>query len=224
RTADGLSSDQIRSLLAERNGTLWIGTLEGGLTCLRDGKFTRFSAKDGMLSDSILNIVDDGDSLWLSTPRGISRVPKQQFEDLAAHRIQTLQPLNYGTADGLRSADCSSVRFGAGGSRHTDGSLWFATSRGIAVFRRDAAHRGEMAPLVHLSEGEIDGHALDFSADSRIPPGAGRMQIRYTGIHLRSPERVRFSYKLAGLDADWVPAAARRTANYNSLGRGHYKF
>ena len=224
RTSDGLSSDQIRSLLAEPDGTLWIGTLEAGLTCLRGGKFTRFSARDGLLSDSIVNILDDGDALWLSTPRGISRIPKKQFLDFAAHRIPALQPVNYGIADGLRSADCSSVRFGAGGSRNADGSLWFATSRGIAVFQRDAARRRETAPLVHLTEAAIDATALDLTGRTQVPPGAGRMQIRYTAIHLRAPEQVRFFYKLAGLDADWVPAGARRTANYNSLGRGRYIF
>ena len=188
RASDGMSSDQVRSLLVEHDGTVWIGTLEGGLTCLRDGKFTRFSAKDGLLSDSILNIVDDGDALWLSTPRGISKVPKTQFRDLSAHRIQNLQPMNYGTADGLRSADCSSVRFGAGGSRHADGSLWFATSRGIAVFRHDTARRGEMAPLVHLTEGEVDGRALDLTGDSRIPP---RRRTHADSLHRNSSARPR---------------------------------
>src|SRR6202044_2865246 len=35
--ADGLGSDQIRSLYEDRQGTLWIGTFGGGLTMLRDG-------------------------------------------------------------------------------------------------------------------------------------------------------------------------------------------
>lgn len=222
--ADGLGSNEVRSLLADRDGVLWIGLQEGGLTALRNGRFTRYTAKEGLLSESILSIVDDGDSLWLSTPRGISRISRSQFRDLDARRIATLQPVNYGIADGLRSADCSSVRFGAGSGRYADGTMWFATSRGVAVFRRDALHREEMAPLAHLTEAAIDGLDLDMGGSSKVPPGAGRMQIRYTGIHLRAPERVRFSYKLVGLDADWVPAAGRRTANYNSLGRGHYQF
>ncbi len=45
RTADGLSSDQIRVALQDRDGTLWIGTFGGGLDALRDGKFQAFTRK-----------------------------------------------------------------------------------------------------------------------------------------------------------------------------------
>ena len=38
--ANGLSSDQIRSLEGT-DGTLWIGTFGGGLDALRDGRFSR---------------------------------------------------------------------------------------------------------------------------------------------------------------------------------------
>src|SRR5262249_9855566 len=47
--------------------------------------------------------------------------------------------------------------------------------------------------------------------------------IRYTGIHLSAPERVQYSYKLQGLDADWVQAGGRRVVNYNNLAHGPYK-
>ena len=43
-TADGLSSDQIRSLYQDAQGTLWIGTFGGGLNALRDGKFFHYGA------------------------------------------------------------------------------------------------------------------------------------------------------------------------------------
>ena len=44
-TADGLSSDQIRSLYQDPDGTLWIGTFGGGLNALRDGTFQHFTAE-----------------------------------------------------------------------------------------------------------------------------------------------------------------------------------
>jgi signal transduction histidine kinase len=50
------------------------------------------------------------------------------------------------------------------------------------------------------------------------------LQIRYTAIHLTAPERVQYSYKLAGLDSEWVQADGRRVVNYDSLGHGHYQF
>jgi signal transduction histidine kinase len=38
------------------------------------------------------------------------------------------------------------------------------------------------------------------------------------------PERVRFRYRLEGVDDDWRDAGTRRTAYYTRLGPGHYRF
>lgn len=219
---DGLGSDQIRSLYPDQDGTLWIGTFGGGLSAYRGGHFHRFSERDGLLSDNISHIADDGTDLWLSTTRGICRIPKLQLRDFADGARQSLDPLNYGLADGLRSAQAPSD-IGLGGGRHSDGSLWFATARGIALYG-PAQPKPAMRPLpIYIAEVTADGHRFD-SSPARVPPGRGRVEIRYGAIYLRAPERIRYSYKLDGLDSDWIAAGSRRVATYNSLGHGHYRF
>ena len=42
-TSDGLASNYIRSLYEDADRVLWIGTYDGGLTRLKDGKFSRVS-------------------------------------------------------------------------------------------------------------------------------------------------------------------------------------
>jgi len=224
-TDNGLSSNQIRSLYQDREGTLWIATFGGGLNAYRDGHFLHFTAKDGLLSDNVSNIVDDGESLWLGTTRGISRISKQQLRDFSDHKIRTLQPTNYGVEDGLRSAQCApGYPVAAGGSRTSDGRLWFPTSRGLAVLDPVAPQQPQPAPAAHLVQVSVDGKPVDFSQALRFPPGSERILIRYTSIHLTAPERVQYSHKLEGLDADWVLAGRRREINYNSLQHGNYRF
>jgi signal transduction histidine kinase/ligand-binding sensor domain-containing protein len=216
-TGDGLSSGQIRALYADSSGTLWIGTLDGGLNAFRDGKFVQYRARDGLLSDNINGITDDGESLWLSTTRGICRIPRQQLSDFAAHRIKFLRPVVYGVDDGMRSAQTMD------GVRLANGALWFATGRGIAIYEPGAKDVMPLPPLIHI---------LDLSSGRRsygnthpdVPPGSGRIQIRYTAIHLRAPDLVRYSYMLDGLDSDWAAADASHTVNYDSLSHGHYRF
>ncbi len=217
-TVDGLGSDQIRSLYQDHEGTLWIGTVDGGLNTLHEGNFFRYTARDGLPSDNVRNLTDDGESLWLSTTRGISRVSKKQLRDFAEHRIKALQPVNYGVADGLRSAQAID------GQRHADGTLWFITSRGIAVYDPRAQERSDLPPLIHLLDTSMDGRRFRGADTPRLPPGSGRLQIRYTAIHLRSPERVQYSYILSGLDSDWVRSDGLRAVNYDSLRQGHYRF
>jgi signal transduction histidine kinase/ligand-binding sensor domain-containing protein len=225
-TADGLGSNQIRSLLPDRDGGLWIGTYGGGLNLLRNGNFTQFTMRDGLLSDNVSHVEDDGrGSLWLSTTRGICRVEKAQLRDLAAGRIKALTPVNYGLDDGLRSAQCSpGYPTGAGGTMTSDGRLWFPTTRGLAVIRPGQKQPSEVEPLAHIVEASFAGGDIDLTHAANLPPGSGRIQFRYTGIYLSAPERVRYEYMLEGLDHEWVEAGNRRTINYNSLPHGTYRF
>ncbi len=80
------------------------------------------------------------------------------------------------------------------------------------------------APVVHMLEVTVDGRSISVAAGAKLSPGNGRMQFRYTGIYLSAPERVRYSYRLEGLDGEWISSVARRVTNYNSLPHGQYRF
>lgn len=222
--ASGLSSDNIRVLYRDTGGTLWVGTFGGGLGTFRDGRFQWFTQQDGLLSDNVANISDDGESLWLSTTRGICRIAKRQLADFAAGKRKSLDPVNYGVGDGLRSAQCSpGYPTGGGGDRNADGRLWFTTSRGLAVFNPRATPAISVPPALHLLEIDADASPIDLSRSARLAPDIQRLRIRYTAIHLSAPERVRYSYRLTGLETGWVNAGARREINYNPK-HGHYVF
>lgn len=225
-TSDGLSSNQIRSLVNDSDGTLWIGTFGGGLNALRNGHFFSITAKDGLLSDNISHVEDDGNGwLWLSTTRGICRVRKRDLDNFISGKIKSIIPVNYGVADGLRSAQCApGYPTSGGGTRTADGRLWFPTSRGLAVVDPKQRPRALDVTVVHLLDVEVDGRPIAFNKPAVLAPGDGRVQFRYTGINLSTPERVRYSYRLEGLDREWVTAVSRRVTNYNSLPHGDYRF
>ncbi len=224
-TADGLSSDHIRSLYRGPEGTLWIGTFGGGLDALRDGRFVVYTAKDGLLSDNVSDVADDGESLWLSTTRGICRIARTQLREFAERQRQVLEPINYGVEDGLRSAQCSpSLPVGGGGHRTSDGRIWVTTSRGLAVYNPVTRKQNRLPPTVRLVEMLVDGVPVDLARPAVLGPKSQRIEIRYTGIHLGAPERVRYFRKLDGLNAGWINAEGSRVINYNSLPHGRYRF
>jgi signal transduction histidine kinase/ligand-binding sensor domain-containing protein len=224
-TADGLASDQIRSLHQDADGTMWIATFGGGLNAWRGGRFTHYTARDGLLGDNIGTMSDDGESLWLSTTRGICRVPKKQFAEMDSGKRKRLEPENYGVEDGLRSAQCApgQPRSG-GGTRTADGKLYFTTSRGIAVLNPGARKPPLPSPAVHFTGMTANGESVDMSQPARLEPDRQRLQFRYTGIHLSAPDRVRYSYRLDGVDADWVDVGSRRVIDYSTLRHAAYRF
>ena len=101
-----LRSNRILALREDRNGTLWIGTQNGGLTSYSQGKFKTYTTKDGLPDESIFSIEADRlGNLWLS-PGGLLRLTDGRF---------TL----YTTRDGLPSNGSGYISEGPGGS------LWF---------------------------------------------------------------------------------------------------
>ena len=174
-------------------------------------------SRDGLLSDNIYSITDDGQSLWLGTPIGICRISRKHLADLAQHKTKLVRPTSYGVEDGMLSDQATD------GQRFTNGTLWFATGRGIAIYDARSHNPVLLPPLIQFLDLSMDRRSFR-GRSPHIPPGSGRIQIRYTGIHLRSPERVRYSYMLDGFDSDWVNADGLRAVNYDGLHRGHYRF
>jgi ligand-binding sensor domain-containing protein/signal transduction histidine kinase len=73
-TEDGLASNQVSSMLQDREGQFWFGTVGGASRY--DGKtFTIFTAKDGLANNTVQSILQDRNGyLWFSTlGGGVSR-------------------------------------------------------------------------------------------------------------------------------------------------------
>lgn len=232
-TADsGLSQNRVSSLRLGDSGELWIGTEGGGLNRFKNGRFTAYTIRDGLFSNQIGDILeDDAGWLWLSSVKGIFCVRKSDFDLLEDGKIESLRCIAYGKADGLATVQCNDFAKPAAWKGH-DGRLWFATIKGLAVINPHAAGNVDSKPPpVLIEEMVVDGRAVygpvtgGFeSGVVRVPPGRGDLGIRYTGLSLQVPERVRFKYKLEGRDNDWVDAGDRRVVFFSNLQPGQYRF
>ena len=58
----------------------------------------------------------------------------------------------------------------------------------------------------------------------KLGPGKHRIEFQYTALGFDAPERIRFRYRLEGLDSDWVEAGNRRVAFYSYVPPGSYQF
>ena len=84
---------------------------------------------------------------------------------------------------------------------------------------------------MHIEQVVADGKTYwqNLSGDAssshpRLPPLVRDLQIDYTALSFVAPEKVRFRYKLEGLDSDWQDAGNRRQAFYTNLPPRKYRF
>ncbi|HZD77480.1 MAG TPA: two-component regulator propeller domain-containing protein, partial [Acidobacteriaceae bacterium] len=234
---DGLSSDVITALYQDPRGSpsgaLWVGTNGGGLNLLRDGHITAFPSASTSLPEVIHDIVEDGrGNLWLGAATGIYRVSRQQLEDFASHTITHLDVSAYGVADGMRINECSSGHPAA--VRTADGTLWFATLRGISVTNPEHQQENRLPPPVVIENVTVDDQPAPILSPPwkvdknlrvvKIQPGQTRLALHYAGLSFVAPARVRYRYQLVGFDPKWIDAGARRVAYYTNIPPGRYTF
>lgn len=217
----------VTSIFNDGHGSLWLGGRTPGLTQYRigDGRVTSYTKRDGLF-DSFASYVLGGDdgNLWISTEDGVYSASRKELEDFAEGKTKIVSSTKYGLADGMKTTEASDVASQPAGCRTLDGKLWFTTKKGIVAVDPMHLESNHLVPPVIVETVVADDVAQPLSSDLELAPGLKGLEIHYTALSLRIPERVRFRYQLEGYDREWVDAGSRRVAYYTKLPPGKYRF
>lgn len=222
---DGLAGNYTRSFHEDSDGAIWIGGYDGGLTRYKNGVMKKITKRDGLFSDGVFVILeDDAGWFWMNSNQGIYRVRRQELNDFADGRIESITSVSYGPEDGLMNVEGNGGKQPAG-LRAKDGRMWFPMAKGLAVIDPATAKPETAPPPVLIEETRIDGKPFDISADGiRVEPDQVALEIDYTALGFVGAERMRFRYRLENLDEVWTEAGTRRTAYFSHLPDGEYVF
>ena len=209
-----LVSPVVMGLLLARDGTLWVDTPIGGLHRLRGwdaqgrARFERIGEQHGTEGVFGGNLHEDA--------RG--RIWSQLYVyDPETDRLET-----FGPAEG---ADFGTFWFFAS-STLPDGSLLFGGSRGLLRIQPERfAPAGRSVPLA-ISALRVDGQP--FHPESRqqgllLPAGTRTLGVEFAGLDYADPTRLRYQYRLQGLDSHWTQVdASARSPSFGPLKPGRY--
>jgi ligand-binding sensor domain-containing protein/signal transduction histidine kinase len=127
--ADGLIQDNVYAVQQNRDGTVWAGTLSGGISEFKNGQFTSYNTAKGLASNTVAAIEEGSDgTMWFATPNGLNALAHNQWRD-------------YTYQDGLPSTDVNCV---LEDSSHI---LWVGTAGGLAFLRAGQVHKPRDMPV-----------------------------------------------------------------------------
>jgi signal transduction histidine kinase len=120
-----------------------------------------------------------------------------------------------------------------------DGRVRLLTSTGVVVADPKLLPENSTTPVL-LTQMAMDGQTVAAYGNAgstqtvanlktldlplRLPPTHRHLEFDFTAFHFSAPENIRFRYKLAGFDNDWIEAGGVRNADYSRLTAGHYEF
>lgn len=249
-TEMGLAHNAIKTVMADDQGTIWMGTHSRFLYALRNSSIDEFEiTTTGELE--VLSITQDknGD-IWLATAEsGVYKKIGNAF-------------VNFSTDDGLKSNFCYSIHADAAGYMwighrggltkfssnseesqiydHTSGidaqintnamfldnksNLWIGTDKGGIKYNPTKDKKNKVAPVVNLLKVRIGDKSYPVDTDINLPYNNYRIQFDFIGISFKNPEEVTYQFKMEGNDEIFSNPTSELSATYGRLADGEYEF
>ena len=159
---DGLAQNSVYAVYASRDGTVWSGTLNSGVSHLRNGHFINYTTANGLASNTVSAIAEDVDgTMWFGTPNGLSAMSKNGWR-------------NYTAREGLASQDVNCLL------RDSSGVLWIGAAGGLAFLSDGSIHVPRRVPD-SLRE-PIFGMAEDGDGALWISSASHLLQVKRSGL------------------------------------------
>ena len=228
---ESLPGNYVTALKEDRKHRIWIGTYGNGFCRgIWSGEklcFKAYTTRKGLCNNVVYAIEEDPDErLWISTDNGLSCFDPQKG---SFH--------NYYQSDGL----LNSQFYWSASAADGQGNLFFggigglnyfntayirpyerenhAVFTGLLVFNNPVKVGKKYHSQVILKQSIIRNPRVQLSFRDAV------FSIEFSALDYYLPKKVRYAYKMEGVDQDWVQVSSdRRFANYTHLAGGDYLF
>ncbi len=218
-----LASGEIISLLTDRQGRLWVGTLDDGLFEMtgRDDSgrpvFRRLGKAQGLPNEDIGSLqMDAAGRIWMSTDEGLAVL------DPVSSAVQSL-----GREEGV----AISTYWAGAGAVSDQGEILFGGLGGLTVVTPALLTNDTYQPPLVVTDIRVGGKPV--LAGRKLPggtllpivlgPDSNSLHVEFTLLDYSAAGNDRFAYRLDGFDPDWVEnEITPRLAAYTNLPPGRF--
>lgn len=245
------ASNVIVDIAEDQNGVLWVATTgKGLLKRTRDGKWEVLTVHNAGLPSNdvtclmpsekglyaatrnglvvlggetevhlegmdIQYLTDDGAQLWLTTPSSLIRfIPDSGTVE------------QFGAGDGIR---CGQFLPGSGLSAR-EGKIYLGATDGVVSFFPGGVVENPIPPTVLITRFHALGPGLyedvlraQGTDDIRISWRKRDLRFSFAALSYCAPEKVRYAYRLEGLDPHWKMLGNQNLLSLDQVPAGHYR-
>jgi ligand-binding sensor domain-containing protein/class 3 adenylate cyclase len=239
-----LNSLTAQSLYADPAGNLWIGTEGEGLIKWEGQNFRTFTTKEGLGSNFISSLQADAEgNLWVGTPKGMNYLYP------LTDSLPTL--LHFDRKDGLKEVD--NFRNSVWLDRQNRiwwGSVNGLTQLDLTDYPLPQSSPAARLSFLKINQKFIDFHQfqegapledlpfyqelakvvdsvppfVNYPLNPSFPHSLNHLTFHFSAIDWQSPHRIRYAYKMEGLDPEWSSADQKNTADYRNVPSGKFTF
>jgi len=222
-----IQGNRINHIIEDFKGNIWVGSDMGLYQLDQNLKLKHsYSSNNGLPNNLVVGLQEDNDkNIWISTKSGLS---------VLNPRTQSVK--NFNVHDGLQGVEFQSKSI----TKTFDGRIIVGGINGFNIFYPNAISRNSnrVKPIItdikvfnkRVNAGDtVNGRILFDNAVSDVKEielkyNEGYISFSFVALNFQNPERVKYAYKMSGLDNDFINVDNNRIANYSNLTPGLYKF
>lgn len=240
----------ILSFLPTKDNKMWVGTEHSGAFLLSREKSRKFSTKNGLTNDIIWSMSEDYEgNIWIGTERGLNMISHSDTTDYMITKFGKLDGLKgvdffpnsacldhksrfwWGSGKALIMLDLKKYETIMEAPKVTINDVElhqsFIDFRALADSNNtDKKLSLESDKSYDLSDVSFDG-VVPFTNcpnNLELPYELNHVTFHFSAIDWAAPHKLRYQYKMEGLDKDWSPLVKDDKAVYNSIPEGNYTF
>lgn len=203
-----ISSNNIRSIVEDKNGNIYIGT-SYGLNKLNESNntFERYLEKDGLSNNTVYGLlVDDNNNLWASTNLGISKLD-----------TNTMTFETFNIIDGFQGNEFNGRAY----YKNKSGELFFGGINGLNIFRPNDINMSRYVPTVIFDEFKVNGKVYKDINNQEFKYNENTINISVFISNYKNTKNIQYMYKLEGVSDSW-DISRSNNINYSDLAPGTY--
>ncbi|MGB8190439.1 MAG: two-component regulator propeller domain-containing protein [Chitinophagaceae bacterium] len=206
---ESISNNNVYDITEDAKGNLWISTYGGGLHYFNtsDKKFRHITSSPN-LSEGIQT--DAHGNVWMIANGGLHKY------DIQKSSFSAFQLPDVEKTGGIKGYIFKS----------SDGKMFMAGANYFISFDPDSIREVNTQPKVYLTDFKVFNTSFNHLLEGK------KIELRHNqnffSFEFAAPSfqgsDVQYSWKLEGVDPDWVAAGTQNNANYTNLSGGDYTF